>query len=1067
MDNQQPRPPNGKENARNQASQQPYQPPVPLSSNGSAWSGSQMAFEPPQQHFPRDWQAATDQRFLPSTAAWEAAFGFPPPPQIAYQREPALLNQPQSHHDYANYGISPQALQANTANRTVQVSQASSRGTKQNAQAGLQSQPGPSRPAKPASSTALSSRAPEFVYTDPSTIPTGAIQFPHAPYALFEKFAVDLNIGDASVPEYIPRLSLNERERRGTSGDNPEIRTKKTKVKHKAAAKPAPTNSSNARVLSNPDPGDSSSDSEKSESSSLPASSDDEEMNIDEVSPLPPTRPTDEFAAVKFDTIKALWLPSRRRATSEEIKGALKLYWELLKEIHDTWKANSAALKRAESDPTKDGVSKLKVSVSKSLRKIDIAVSTALEFGHRDVLECLADVALPQFLISWLISRVQEDDVNGSITAKILELLCRCTTLTENTLERLKFNKLQHRFSKRGNDHTKVLVKRLIENVAAATRRAGAMPKENESISRDLKTKVDMGTPKAPDPVIGAKRPREPDTSNPPQPKRQNPTPANTNGPAPRTTGPPKRPVTEPKSSPALTTGPNKQPLNSSAKQPTNTKGKVNHVQARKSSLFSSFSSNSQPTPKTSSSSEGSAPTASMGEARAQNVFNFSTAIANLERRTDPESSAPPAIAGPPETPEEKRIRLKKEARRKFTKLGVRFKPADDLTEIRYITHDEEEEDSPEGGHMRDARNDQEEGRIFKQHAGEDVMDEEEDGGPGSVAFLRPWVRPVPIDFIALSQLNQPGDRSLQEENYVSRGGIKEPESLEKGVQEQRETTTLMVVYSDPSDAPRTPREGPDLFSGEKAEQIPFGGPWDITKNREEKIRQHEASSQHAAPVPTPDISSLLKTLQQSQATTPKPMTELEKIFAQYSTAQPTPQPQTLQSAASSLGTPAFPAGLNLARQPSSDSQFQVPTPTQPAQVQQQIQAQQIQAILQQLGQGNAAQGQTFGGLAYSQQQQYPAFPGQSNSQQPQQAHTEQNSSYQPDRDDYHPRNPKDRPNRWGNGDSGGDRRGGRNDYGYSGHGDSRGGVNGDRKKVCEYIVESMYVLARLTDCFL
>jgi hypothetical protein len=76
-----------------------------------------MAFEPPQQHFPRDWQSATDQRFLPSNEAWETAFGFPPP-QIAYQRDPALLNQAQSRHEYANYGISPQALQANTANRT-------------------------------------------------------------------------------------------------------------------------------------------------------------------------------------------------------------------------------------------------------------------------------------------------------------------------------------------------------------------------------------------------------------------------------------------------------------------------------------------------------------------------------------------------------------------------------------------------------------------------------------------------------------------------------------------------------------------------------------------------------------------------------------------------------------------------------------------------------------------------------------------------------------------------------------------------------------------------------------
>ncbi|KAI9784292.1 MAG: hypothetical protein M1839_002353 [Geoglossum umbratile] len=1031
------RPPHplGKENARNQATQQTYQPPTSVSSNGASWGGSQVPFGPPQQQFPRDWQPTADQRFLPSTEAWDA-FGFPPH-QIAYHRDPTLLNQAQSHTEYANYGISPQALQANTINRTTPASQATNRSNRQNAQVGSQSQTSPSKPAKPAPSTALSSRAPEFIYIDSSTIPVGTIRFPHVPYALFERFSVDLNIGD---------------ERRGASGETPEVRTKKSRVKHKVAAKPAPANS-NTR---DPDPGDSSSESEKSESSSVPASSNEDEMDIDETSPLPPTRPTDEFAAVKYDTIKALWLPSRRRATSEEIKGALKLYWELLKEIHDTWKANSAALKKAESEQAKGEIPKLKVPVSKSLRKIDIAVSTALEQGHRDILECLADVALPQFLISWLISRVQEDDVNGSITAKILELLCRCTTLTESTLERLKFNKLQHRFSKRGNDHTKVLVKRLLDNVAAATKRIAAAPKENELAGKDSKTKADAGAPKAPEPAAGVKRPRELDTSNQPQPKRQNPVPANTViSTSSKTPGPVKRPPTEPKSLPTLATNLSKQPPSSSAKQTTNTKGKANHVQARKSSLFSSFSSNAPTTPRASTSSEGSAPTASMGEARAQNVFNFSTAIANLERRTDPELSAPPANAGPPETAEEKRIRLKKEARRKFTKLGVRFKPADDLTEIRYITHDEDEEDTQEGGHTRDARNDQEEGRMFKQHVEMDMMDEEEDGGPGSVASFRPWVQPSQIDFSVLEEANHHGDRSLRDENYLSRGGVKEPQSLEKGIQEQRETTTLMVVYADPSDAPRTPREGPDLFSGEKVELVPFGSPWDITKEREAKIRQREAQQ---SLVSTQDISSLLKTLQQTQvqSQTPKPMTELEKIFAQYSVAQPTPQAQTLQSTAPSLGISAFAAGLNLPRQPSSDSQLQAPLPTQPTQVQQQIQAQQIQAILQQLGQGNAAQGQAFGGLAFS-QQPYQQYPAQSNSQQPQhQAHAEQGSSYQADRDEYYPRNSKDRSNRWGNGDSSGDRRGGRNDYGYGGHGDSRGGVNGDRKKASRPTAEPM-----------
>jgi len=116
-------------------------------------------------------------------------------------------------------------------------------------------------------------------------------------------------------------------------------------------------------------------------------SSDDDEMDIDEASPLSPIRPTDEFEAVKYDTTKALWLPSRRRATSEEIKAALKLYWDLHKGIHDVWKAQAAALKKAESEQARDDVPKLKAQVSKSLRMIDIAVTTALDLGHRDILE--------------------------------------------------------------------------------------------------------------------------------------------------------------------------------------------------------------------------------------------------------------------------------------------------------------------------------------------------------------------------------------------------------------------------------------------------------------------------------------------------------------------------------------------------------------------------------------------------------------------------------------------------------------------------------------------------------
>ncbi|KAH0536423.1 hypothetical protein FGG08_006692 [Glutinoglossum americanum] len=1086
---------NGKENARssNDGSKRISQAPTSFSDNGPQWDGSQIPSSAYQQ-FSRDWRT-TDQRFVPSQnssdpygsiyAPTNTTYGFS---QNVFGRDPTLLDQIQPSTGFTNYTqtISPQALSnANKAiNKTGQALQANSNNDKQNAQAGPSNQSGPPKPTR--SPAPLSPRAPEFVYIDPTSILGETLQFPQAAFAVFEKFAIDLNIGDASAPKYIPRLSLNERElyvrvansnritlnliiivafaeRRGKRGDIPEVKPRKTKaIKRKViSAKPAPASSNIARPSTNLSPSSSSSDPD-SDSSSMYSSSDDDEMDIDETPPLPSSRPTDEFEVVKYDTTKALWLPSRRRATSEEIKAALKLYWDLHKGIHDVWKAQVAALKKAESEQAKDEIPKLKLQVSKSLRMIDIAVTTALELGHKDILECLADVALPQYLISWLYGRVQGDDINGSLTTKILELLCRCTTLTESTLEKWKFDKLQPRFSKRGNDHTKALVKRLLDNVAAATKRL-AGSKENEPATRDPKAKVDSGAPKPAESVSGAKRPREADAGGQPQSKRQNPVAGAVSGSAStKNSGLAKRPAIDIKKSPSLAPASSKQPSVNPVKQLSNVKVKANHVQARKSALFSSFSTSTQPGQRT---SEGSAPTASMGEARPQNVFNFSTAIANLERKSDPESSVAPVNSGPPETPEEKRIRLKKEARRKLTKLGVRFKPADSLVQVRYITH-EAEEDPDEGSHVRDARNDREEGRIFKQHVEKDMMDEEEDGGPGSVVSFKPWAQPSLIDFSTLGETIHHGDMTIYNANYLPRGGTKEPDSPEKKTQEQRETMTLMVVYTDPSDIPRTPREGSDLFSGEKAELIPFGTPWDVTKDREAKILQRGVQMPQQPSLVSPhDISSLLKTLKQTtqtqtqtQTQAPKPMTELERIFAQYSTSQPAGQPQTNMPATSSFSMPSFPASIQR-----SENQFQVPVPPQHAQAQQQIQAQQIQAILAQLGQGNTTQTQAFSGLPFQQQNQYQSYPGQGGQHSQHQGRDDQSTSYQTDRDDYYSRNPRDRPNRWGNGDSGGDRRGGKSDYGYGGHGEpSRGGMNGEGKKARKFAVNTK-AKARLT----
>lgn len=53
------------------------------------------------------------------------------------------------------------------------------------------------------------------------------------------------------------------------------------------------------------------------------------------------------------------------------------------------------------------------------------------------------------------------------------------------------------------------------------------------------------------------------------------------------------------------------------------------------------------------------------------------------------------------------------------------------------------------------------------------------------------------------------------ERNCETKGGKLEVNSRERAVQEQRELTTLMVIYTTSSDIPSSPREPVDPYTGE------------------------------------------------------------------------------------------------------------------------------------------------------------------------------------------------------------------------------------------------------------
>lgn len=121
--------------------------------------------------------------------------------------------------------------------------------------------------------------------------------------------------------------------------------------------------------------------------------------------------------------------------------------------------------------------------------------------------------------------------------------------------------------------------------------------------------------------------------------------------------------------------------------------------------------------------------------------------MANLNKQKEAQPSKSEEIR-PPETPEEKAKRLRKEERRK---LRVSFKPDDSLVQIRTFVHDPDEEIGHNDSMMRDAGDSRGEGQMLKMHKDLDLMDDEDDNIPTEQDFAI-WRIPtrkflVKIDF--------------------------------------------------------------------------------------------------------------------------------------------------------------------------------------------------------------------------------------------------------------------------------------------------------------------------------
>ncbi|KAL8672387.1 MAG: hypothetical protein Q9168_003160 [Polycauliona sp. 1 TL-2023] len=779
-----------------------------------------------------------------------------------------------------------------------------------------------------------------------------------AGYTFVGKDNVEVATTKATVPKYNRRRSRNEirqllYKEKGTGPwlVSREPLLKKLKLSAKPSVSRSSTGSRGTSMTGSPSSTESESDSEPDAADSDYETGSEQEAEPEEPSPLPPTRPMDPMKGIEYDVVKAVWAKRRVILSGAVIRSALSEFWNATKGLRDKWRVEVTTLQQATEKKDKTKMIEYEQRAARYRKLLESCLRLTLKHGHPDIIEKIGEnPAFLAVLYSFILDRAKEADYAGTLIAGIMELMSHCVTIDQAMLERTKMDKVLPKIVKRGNDKGKAFAQAVLDNAATVSKQKSLDSKASKLSINNLPvgTSLDNRKPS----TGGAVGPQVPKNTTP----SSNGVPVGAKGSNPAVKKPS---ATDPKV------------LNKGGVAATSVpKVKTNVVAPKATSFFANLQSASKK-PGTSmkaarlkDTKDGPATESKLasGATAGPKAFSFADTLKNLNKTKE---SAPVKSEEnrAPETPEERKKRLRKEDRRK---LRVSFKPDDSLVQIRVFEHHPDEELGHDDSMVRDANDIKGEGQMLKMHRERDVPDEDEDGGDVPVPvqaaeeLLRAWSLPRLVEFgdIPPAEL---------ERNFSARGGKTPAESEDKTVQEEREAKTLMVTYAVMSDIPSSPREpvdqDPDDFNPEQS----FGAPAEETKSRESRYyaAQNGQQFQQATGASTPDISHLLNLLnpQQSQAqqqiqqqqhpTQPK-SNGLEAIFAQFSNFQQQApqvqtQPQTAQPPASGFDYNAAMATINQLNQPSTTynqaaqqapnvdlssilAQFQQPQPSAPMQ---------------------------------------------------------------------------------------------------------------------------------------
>ena len=156
-------------------------------------------------------------------------------------------------------------------------------------------------------------------------------------------------------------------------------------------------------------------------------------------------------------------------------------------------KTNSTELDAAGKDPAE--TTRLRQARTVLLDCFYEAINAANELGYGAIVENLGGhEKLVHGLTTTLIECIKADDFLGKLPKAIFNLLARFQTMSEALLKRLRFESIQKRWSKKGDDQIKKNITAILANTPEAKERAGKASKDAARIeeARKLQEKIEQ-----------------------------------------------------------------------------------------------------------------------------------------------------------------------------------------------------------------------------------------------------------------------------------------------------------------------------------------------------------------------------------------------------------------------------------------------------------------------------------------------------------------------------------------------------------------------------------------------